>query len=119
MTIPRIKMPQVNPDDIEDLRAWLKAKGTHSWFMKILDPEALTVRQRDDTFFIGKFHQKSLEDPILISSDRSILDGHHRVSAHILMKTPAPAIQLSKPFFVSLDLLNSYPKVYHKKGKER
>ena len=107
----RLNMPQVDNDT--DFRAWLRTKGIDSHYMR-MQPMALKPTQLHATEFDPRFfHLVDLKRPVIITDDRFILDGHHRVQAHLHWKTAlVPVLVIDRPF--DADLMNevkSYPGV--------
>lgn len=114
ITVPRDQMPQIDEKDIPRLLVFLGALG-----VKILAGEepVLNVKQHQDINWEKARaladRPKDMRKPILVCEDMSVIDGNHRVAAHLLADEPTIGyIQLALSFEHAIPLLNAFPDSY-------
>lgn len=118
--ISRVDMPQVKLDDLRSLKMYL-TKTNVGYVEENIDPEDLIATQKE--FNIDKVNSilkdfKEDSDPILISKDNYILDGHHRWLAFKKKEVDIPVLRIQKDLDKAMFLLAEYPKTFNKEIHE-
>lgn len=109
--VPREKMPQVCPEDYDELREFLRERGV-SWSTGRILPSNVRAHQRINKTHALTIPPSVLRVPALLSEDWYVLDGNHRWFAHLSNGTLLPYHQISAPFEQAIDLLLAFPKTY-------
>jgi hypothetical protein len=119
LNIPRNKMPQIKSTDVRDFIDFLKNKGI-SVSSKPFLVSSMKMTQRDinkdKVSSLMQSDKSSLAKPVIISSDRYILDGHHRVLAlyNIDKNFKLNTIYVDIPIKQLLTISHEYPKSFTK-----
>lgn len=111
MCIKRADMPQVDWVDMPGLFAFLNSKHILVAERK-LPPTWLTIRQCLDEVRACR-NTLILTKPLLIATDLSVLDGDHRLVAHLELGTPeVECFQIGCSFAEASKAILQYPKAY-------
>ena len=119
LNIPRSKMPQIKSTDVRDFIKFLKNKGIAvSSKPFLVNSIKMTQRDinKDKVKSLMQSDKSSLAKPVIISSDRYILDGHHRVLAlyNIDKNFKLNTIYVDIPIEQLLTISHEYPKSFTK-----
>ncbi len=120
LDIDRKDMPQVKSDDVKDFLVYLK-KNKISTEKKLIDPSDLKATQ-------GHFHKEKIKDlmtaiedgklkkePILISKDNYVIDGHHRWLAFSNLGRDLTVYKVNTNAKELIQLMKTYPKSFSEK----
>lgn len=121
LDIDRKEMPQIKSKDLGDFFKHLKDKNISSE-EKTVDPSKLNASQ-------GHFHKQKIKDimdsmkdgenigqPIIVSKDNYVIDGHHRWLAHCNMDNkPIKIHHIDKNAKDLINTMNDYSKAYNSK----
>jgi len=120
LDIDRKDMPQVKSADVKDFIVYLK-KNDISTEKKLVDPSKLKATQ-------GQFHKEKISDlmaaiedgklkkePILISKDNYVIDGHHRWLAFSNLGKDLTVYKVNAKADELIDLMKAYPKSFTEK----
>lgn len=117
-------MPQIFGANYEDFRKWL-ADQQVTCFEKEIVPSQFKATQNEfnEDKIVGMFRGDYLSEhgnnPIFISRDNYILDGHHRWICHwIKDNKPMRGIEIPLSVAECLTLMRNYDKVGFKKVSE-
>jgi len=120
LNIDRSALPQVKTADVQDYLRWMtKQKHIHSTQTRLpanhLTPSQGHFNKAKIEHFLT-LDRKDLDQPIIISSDYIILDGHHRYLALLNMDPYAqvPVYKMSVNFPELLKATQEYPKSFTK-----
>lgn len=115
--IPRSQMPQLGFGAIPAFVEWLEKKGIRSK-ARVIEVGKLRATQReinaDKVESIARGGEAVGGDPIPVSREGFILDGHHRWAA-LLSRNPRnriKTVQIDAPIRPLLKLANKFPGVY-------
>lgn len=121
--ISRFKMPQIDAKHHDHFVAYTKKNGINVK-NKTLNPSTLIATQSQfnkakisaitDSMVSGKYKP----NPIMVSNDGYVLDGHHRWLAHKELKQKIPVLEIGLPVDKMYTFLHEYPKSYTKKLAE-
>lgn len=118
MNIHRSKMPQIQGQHFKDFSKWLDKEGI-SYKIDKVDAKKLHASQEMIHYDkVDTIIKMGLKDgrPVLVSSDMFVLDGHHRVFAHRILKKPINSMVIDMPIKALLEKLKKYDKTtYYKK----
>lgn len=109
--VPRPVMPQIHYSDYPALAEFATFRGcrVHDG---TADPMTLEFHQRV-TWPDGKVvPMDQLNKPVLVSNDRYVLDGNHRLMRHRQLKKKIKFIMLDRPFEDAIALLMAFPGTY-------
>ena len=120
LDIDRKDMPQVKSSDMKDFIKYLRTNGITT-NKKLVDPSKLKATQ-------GQFHKQKISDlmtaiedgklnkePILISKDNYVIDGHHRWLAFSNLGRDLTVYQVNTTADNLIDLMKAYPKSFTEK----
>jgi hypothetical protein len=107
--VPRELMPQVKPEDYDELRAFLSRRGV-GCVSATVEPATVRAHQRIDVSRALTMPEAVYHIPALVSSDRYVLDGNHRWLAHVTRHDLLPALIVGAEFERAIDLLLAFPK---------
>jgi hypothetical protein len=120
LNIDRKDMPQIKSDDVKDFLSYLK-KNDIITDKKLVDPSKLKATQ-------GQFHKEKIKglmdaieagtlkkEPILVSKDNYVIDGHHRWLAFSNLGRDLTVYQVNTNADKLLDLMKAYPKSFTQK----
>jgi len=121
LDIDRKDMPQViKSTDVKDFISYLKTNGIIT-NKRLVDPSKLKATQ-------GQFHKEKIKnlmaaiedgklkkEPILISKDNYVVDGHHRWLAFSNLGRDLTVYQVNTNADELIDLMKAYPKSFTKK----
>jgi hypothetical protein len=120
LDIDRKDMPQVKSDDVKDFLNYLK-KNNITTEKKLVDPSSLKATQ-------GHFHKEKIQnlmttiedgklnkEPILISKDNYVIDGHHRWLAFNNLGRDLTVYQVNTNAKELIQLMKDYPKSFSEK----
>lgn len=120
LDIDRKDMPQIKSDDVKDFLSYLK-KNDIATDKKLIDPSKLKATQ-------GQFHKEKIKglmdsieagklkkEPILVSKDNYVIDGHHRWLAFSNLGRDLTVYQVNTNADRLLELMKSYPKSFTEK----
>jgi hypothetical protein len=110
-SIPRAKMPQVDEKDIPELLVFLGNRGL-SIKAGFIDPHEVKAHQAVNIAIVKAMEAHTLAKPVLLSSDKAIIDGDHRWYRHILDNAMMPFIQIGCMFEDALMHIKAFPKTY-------
>jgi len=119
LNLSRELMPQISQDNYTDYIGFLRYCGRK--VKKIICP-ADSINATQGELSISKaqslLYSKNpkLNIPLIISSDRYVLDGHHRWLANLMVadKQPVSCFQVDMPILDLLAATKRYPKVFYK-----
>lgn len=120
--IKRNDMPQIEQKDYDDYVKHLKTNGI-TLTTDTVDPDTLKPTQKDFSKpgiersiekFIEVIKGKRDLEPIIISSDNRVLDGHHRWLAHKNIGMKIPVLKANVKIKKLLDVTHDFPKVKYK-----
>ena len=113
--IARRVMPQVDDEHLPELLEFLGTLGI-SYVSRHIDPRQLKGQQKIVTEKVKGIIRTNREmlqkKPSLVSHDRLIVDGNHRVGALRILKEPAPIYLFSEVFSVLLPAVFKFPRTY-------
>jgi len=111
--IPRPIMPQIDAKDLHALLHFLRAHKIGVKFAKV-PASRFHHEQRTDALKVAAIagQPQLLKKPILASRDGGVLDGNHRLDAHVATGTPVPAFIIDLPFEQAIAALFAFPKTY-------
>jgi hypothetical protein len=120
LDIDRKDMPQIKSGDVKDFLSYLK-KNDITTEKKLVDPSKLKATQ-------GQFHKEKIKglmdaieagtlkkEPILVSKDNYVIDGHHRWLAFSNLGRDLTVYQVNTNADKLLDLMKAYPKSFTEK----
>lgn len=111
--VPRDMMPQVDEAAYPEMVSFIEQRGVDVLWTD-LDPA--DVRPHQHVIANNARHIEEnpslLSKPILVSEELLILDGHHRWEAHLLARSPMPALVVLAPWGRAVDLLLGFPDSY-------
>lgn len=120
LNIDRKDMPQIKSADVKDFLSYLK-KNDIKTEKKLVDPSKLRATQ-------GQFHKEKIKglmdaieagelkkEPILVSKDNYVIDGHHRWLAFSNLGRDLTVYQVNTNADELIELMKSYPKSFTKK----
>jgi hypothetical protein len=120
LNIDRKDMPQIKSDDVKDFLSYLK-KNDITTDKKLVDPSKLKATQ-------GQFHKEKIKglmdaieagklkkEPILVSKDNYVIDGHHRWLAFSNLGRDLTVYQVNTNADKLIALMKSYPKSFTEK----
>lgn len=120
LDIDRKDMPQIKSDDVKDFLSYLK-KNDITTDKKLVDPSKLKATQ-------GQFHKEKIKglmdaieagklkkEPILVSKDNYVIDGHHRWLAFSNLGRDLTVYQVNTNADKLIALMKSYPKSFTEK----
>lgn len=108
--IDRSAMPQIDEADLTALVEWLAFKGVTVETVT-LSSKALRFRQSVERH-LAPMPKAVYDKPVLIASDRYVLDGNHRARAHKLNGDSCRCLRLSCGFSEALEALFSFAGTY-------
>lgn len=119
LNLPRRNMPQVLQKDFEHYLDWLKQEGVGIEETEVngasLSPSQLDINE-DKVRQLIIDNADNLNDPIIVSNDGYVIDGHHRFLA-ILNKSlnkhyvPINAYKMDLPIHELIKITMKYPRV--------
>ena len=120
--VPRSEMPQIKSTDMQEFRQWLEQLGVSSDAVPLAVGELKPIQSEINLSKIdGMLQAKSIDDlanskPVLVSSDKYLIDGHHRWFA---LKSTDPSIKISTILVDMgidelLEVAHDFPKVSYK-----
>lgn len=124
LAIPRKEMPQIISKDMPEFMNWAKANRLANFNTTKFNAKLLKATQKDfnkTKIFDGykKVKAGTMPDkPILISKDYYVVDGHHRWLAYLNADVMIPVFQASVNIRDLIDVMNSFPKTFHKDVNE-
>ena len=121
LDIDRKEMPQIQSKDLKHFFNHLKSNSI-STKEKTVDPSTLNASQ-------GHFHKEKIKNiidsmkqgkmigqPIIVSKDNYVIDGHHRWLAHCNMENkPIKIYHVNKNAEELIDIMNDYSKSFNSK----
>jgi len=120
LNVSRSKMPQVPAVNYKDFQSWLKSQGI-SFSIDSITPSFLHASQENIHYnkietIINDTGTTKNTNPVLVSSDMFVLDGHHRVLAHRIMNKKIKIMKIDLSIKQLLSKMKEYPKVkFHNK----
>jgi hypothetical protein len=112
--IVRGLMPQVDEADIPDLVAFLRSRGIRVT-RHAVSPRGLRRVQRivlGKVRNIARAEEEILGKPVLVSVDRYVVDGNHRVAAAIIRRVTVPILLFNRPFAEVVEDIFAFPRTY-------
>lgn len=108
----RVTLPQI--DDIGDFRLWLNVHHIPNHTGIELPWNLKPTQLHPDEFNPARFNPRSLSEPVVITDDEYIIDGHHRVAAAKRYGAYNRTLVIDEPFTEDLvAVLNRYPGTKH------
>jgi hypothetical protein len=99
--IPRVAMPQLNSTLLENVKHWASEIGAPVTSGTVYPSSLLCVQKEIHLKNVMGLMQGIMDgkklcttDPVVISGDNSIIDGHHRFAACLLTSTPTAFIKI-------------------------
>ncbi len=112
--ILRASMPQVDEADIPALIDFLAGRGVDHQRIEV-DPRTLRGFQRvvpSKVKGIIRTNLGLLKKPALVSADRGIVDGNHRIAAAKIIRQPVPILSFNREFARLIEDVYAFPKTY-------
>ena len=117
----RKDMPQVEGKNIPKFLDFLKSEGV-KYTEKLFDSKKLRPTQ-------GQFNQEKIQamidtidtkkqNPIMVSKDGYVIDGHHRWLAHYNLERKMPVIEINLDINDALDKMHDFPLSINRSLKE-
>lgn len=117
----RKDMPQVEGKNIPKFLDFLKSEGV-KYTEKLIDSKKLRPTQ-------GQFNQEKIQamidtidtkkqNPIMVSKDGYVIDGHHRWLAHYNLERKMPVIEINLDINDALDKMHDFPLSINRSLKE-
>jgi hypothetical protein len=112
-------MPQILQKDFEDYLQWLKAQGVNVELMKVngadLKPSQLDINEEKVKSMVAEVPD-NLNNPIIISNDGYVVDGHHRWLTLLNISAnrdyvPINAYKMDLPIRELIKISMKYPNV--------
>jgi len=121
--IPRSQMPQIKSSDVQDFFAFLEKEFGYKTKTVKVKAEDLTPTQKEvnlDKCRAMLDNGEAFKKPGIASQDGFVLDGHHRVFAHVLdtSNKAFDIYQIQAPILDILKAAHHYPKVFYKNINE-
>lgn len=117
--IKREDMPQVFSKNMEDFKKFLLDNNI-SYFENLIHPKHLKPSQNElNTDKIESLIKSPTNKTIITSTDKYVVDGHHRWAASLLDGSPyLECIEINLPIKELLDKMHTYDNVDYKTVKE-
>jgi hypothetical protein len=119
MNLPRRNMPQILQKDFEDYLGWLDGEGVGVEELKVngadLKPSQLDINEDKVKKMVSEIPD-NLDNPIIISNDGYVVDGHHRWLTKINIAknrnyVPVNAYKMNLPIRELIKKSMKYPNV--------
>src|ERR1700733_10046894 len=111
LNFPHSEMPQISKQNLMEFIDWIENRGTLVQYIDIPVSMLKSSQDKINTKKIGSFTiEQATSNPLIISKDNYILDGHHRW-IKILNKNPqsiVEAYRINLPFTELLQLSRTY-----------
>jgi hypothetical protein len=117
--ISRSDMPQIDRANREDFIKWLELRGVKVRNIRIPARSLKLAQGEYNRDKVGSIIDSGHagEDPIFVSKDGYVVDGNHRLIAHLNMPEASKYIQvteLGQDIKTLLDEISHYPKVRYR-----